>query len=120
MKLPTHCPKCHDVLLNLEVFDMLLPGTWKKVCNLRLDHQLSYFYNPNTSEVIFFFMKLSDKIEICWDFKYRTIRFSNPHESTKKLLSKLLSKTGSIPFFEPNPYKYEILISKLKTYILFS
>lgn len=117
MKLPHFCPKCKEPLVNKEIFSMLFAkDTWKKTCHLKLDHKISCTYNFNTSEVILFHIRLSEHIEVCWDFKQQTIIVVDPAETIKNLLLK----TSHIPFFEPNPHKYKELVSKIKTYIIFS
>jgi hypothetical protein len=115
MKIPTHCPKCGDVLLNEEVPAISSSGVWRKMCSKRLNHKFAVFYNINESEVSSLCIQITNKVEALWDFRNKLISISKK----KKTIKELLGSTQFIPYFEPDLSDYKKLVSKMKTYILF-
>jgi hypothetical protein len=115
MKIPTHCPKCGDVLLNEEVLGISSTGVWKKSCSKRLGHKFSVIYNINESEISGLCMQITNKAEAYWDFRNTLLTVSKKSKSLKELMKS----TQFIPYFEPDLSDYKKLVSKIKTYILF-
>jgi hypothetical protein len=115
MKIPIHCPKCGDILLNEEVFKVSNVVVWRKSCTKRLGHKFAAYYNIDDSELSGICIQIVGNTEAHWDFKNNLLSVNK----NAKTLKDRLESTKLIPYFEPDLSNYKKLVSKMKTYILF-
>lgn len=115
MNIPTHCPKCGDVLLCEEVF-ALKSDVWRKVCNKRLNHKFSVFHSVNGVVVDNVCIQIAGATFAHWDLKNNTLTIAKEGLSVKKTEES----SFDIPYFHPDISNYDHLVAKLQTYIIFS
>lgn len=110
MKLPVVCPICNDVMLTE------YPGvdTIAKICARRLDHRLCFMASSTDEYQIVKTIKLEPRTG-----SIECVRWL-PTLTLLSVESENLKKIIRIPYFEPNFSDHHRLISKIKTYILFS
>jgi hypothetical protein len=114
MKDLTHCPHCHEPLLNEHVYIRHLGDVTKKSCSLKIDHRLYINTLSKSDELleICITINMSDGTMAYWNFTKSTLWILNPRRE--------VSTKIDIPFFEPDMSNYKKLVTKLKSYVLFS
>lgn len=110
MKTPTHCPFCKDPLLNLYTGnrDQYLD----KVCNKKVGHKITFAINVfDDDSVLWIAIPLSLDVSVLWYPSSKSMWLKNTKDSVAN---------QELPYFVPDLSNYKKLITKVKTYILFS
>lgn len=120
MQIPKKCPKCGDPLL-VEHMTEIRYHLWRGMCARRLDHKFSVFYYMNVAaefidKVDYMSIRVFNNINVTWDFIHKRIAIGKENIALKNYLNS----TQYIPYFEPDLSNYDKLVSKLKTYVIFS
>lgn len=106
----SHCPVCKDPLLNTIFSD---DNLIYKACKQRLYHSLFFIYDSKKEVIKTIGINFGKNNACCAYFNLLDkILFISDASDFKEDLY--------IPFFEPDFSDYKKIISKLKTYILFS
>ena len=118
MKDFVNCPKCHGVLKH----DYAFIGPNEEVL-IRTCEQVSHYFkcvsDSQTNELQRVTIRISTSplIKVSWNIEDKKIIVN------KGTLQEALSNDGGemqLPFFEPDFSDYNKLISKIKTYLIFS
>ena len=104
MKIPIFCPKCGDPLLNepCTIYDL-----WIKSCTNKLSHNFNLIYRLDEHEARQIIIEIRPFIRMRFNLVEKTLTCLNGFS------------INDLPYFEPNIYEYDKLISKIKTYLVF-
>lgn len=113
MIIPIDCPICSEPLINEDAHLYKYGGRkfFIKKCNKKLNHKLGIVIDEQTNLIESIFLQ---SFTLCAYWYY---------SDNKLTLHKLpLNSTSAIniPWFEPDLFKFQKLLNKLKTYIVFS
>lgn len=110
MKLPVRCPFCNDVMLTTFSGDFIIV----KVCEKRITHYIEFRADTETNDIDRIIIRISRV----------PLRYANWNYSDNEGISFWVDTRNEsptfLPFFEPDLRNFSALISKIKTYILFS
>lgn len=117
MKMPTHCPCCHNPLLN-EFTPTSIDGEFlRKTCFTKVGHRFSCVTcrddNMADHAAIELFSKGLVKVNVIWDFQKQNVLVATSYLTN-------IESIQTLPFFEPDFTDYQKLIDKLRTYLTFS
>ena len=112
MKVPTNCPVCGDPMLNVFPPAEDLDDRVTKYCTSRLNHKLVILVRDNKVDQLS--VDLGNGLEAIFLFFMKHI-WVQPTKSNKSGAGHTV-----LPFFEPDLSDYKKLVSKIKTYLLFS
>lgn len=93
----------------------------QKDCTNKLDHWLRYVADEDATDVEEYViaLKRDPLLRACWNFKENTI-IVLPGTLEEIMRQGLDERPTRITFFDPEPYKHKELVTKLKTYLVFS
>lgn len=120
MKTFSHCPKCHEPMLNEEIRKVGDITTWRLTCQKTLTHDIlavTMMEDDKQLEHLRIAIKMAadrkDRKFIDWDFYKKQITITHGWNGPSFYQPNL------IPFFEPDLSEYDKFIKKFRTYVTF-
>lgn len=109
--MPINCPICGDPMLN-EFIRGSSTSYINKRCMKRITHDILIREMPTTNDIDFISLKIDHGAQIIWYFYTKSILVNTYYGDIIKDLY--------IPWFEPDFSDIKKLLSKIKTYMVFS
>lgn len=124
MKAPSKCPFCNDPLMN----DFQLSfqkETQTKYCSKRVNHNFRCSSHIDTDEIFIISIIMSHNpfMKAIWNFtdKKLSVLGKRPMNNLAgKTLTDIVATRIDLPYFIPDLSNWNILINKIKTYLVFS